>query len=263
MNYHRFSVAALLAALAITFSPSALAAGDPFVGTWKANPAKSQVAGYKDQIKPLGGNQYDWIEGDIHATIVADGRDHPFKFGGTYSIKQESPDQWVLTFKRNGRVTDVETWMLADGGQQWNSESKGTRPDGSSFTASRTRTRIGAGSGFAGTWEARSFQPSSVSNWVIEPYGKNGLSFRTPADKEHQNVKFDGKQYPDYGPRVSPGATSSVKRIDEHTIQMTDELKGEVTDTQNLKVSADGKTLTDTIHVKGETAPLIHVYEKM
>ncbi|MGH9439722.1 MAG: hypothetical protein ACRD22_18010 [Terriglobia bacterium] len=45
MNYYRFSVAALLAALTITFSATALAANDPFVGTWKVNPAKSQLAG--------------------------------------------------------------------------------------------------------------------------------------------------------------------------------------------------------------------------
>ncbi|MGH9439723.1 MAG: hypothetical protein ACRD22_18015 [Terriglobia bacterium] len=201
--------------------------------------------------------------GNNHLPIIADGRYHPYKFGGTYSVKQESPDRWVLTNKRHGHVTAVHTWTWSDGGQQWNSETKGTRPDGSSYTISRTRTRIGAGSGFAGRWESKRIQRSSWPNWVIKPHGQNGLLFDVPEYKEHQGIKFDGKEYPDHGPTVAPGSTSSAKRIGTHTIQMTDELKGKVTDTQNLKVSPDGKTLTLTISRKGEATPEIIVFEKM
>ncbi|MGH9585108.1 MAG: hypothetical protein ACRD4O_19485 [Bryobacteraceae bacterium] len=221
------------------------------------------MAGQQQEIKSLGGDKYDWIYGDMHMPIVADGREHSTKFGGTYSVKQEAPDKWVMTRMHHGHVTAVHTWTLSDGGQQWNIKTKGTHPDGSSFTENETKTRVGAGSGFAGTWESKHDQLSSFPNWVIGTYGQNGLSFRTPADQEYQNVKFDGKEYPDHGPRVPPGATSSAKRIDEHTIQVTDDLKGKVLDTQELKVSGDGKTLTDTEHVSGEQTPQIIVFEKM
>ncbi|MGH9624417.1 MAG: hypothetical protein ACRD4G_08780, partial [Bryobacteraceae bacterium] len=156
----------------------------------------------------------------------------------------------------------VGTWTLSDGGQQWNIEQKGTRPDGLPLTVESTRTRVGTGSGFAGKWELKNATFSSAPIMIIKPYGNDGLSFRWPYDKEHQDIKFDGKDYPDVGPRVAHGSTSSAKRIGEHTIQATDKLNGKVTDTQELKVSEDGRTLTDTIHVNGEQKPIVNVWKK-
>jgi len=75
-------------------------------------------------------------------------------------------------------------------------------------------------------------------------------------------AKFDGKDYADLGPRIAHGSTSSARRIDEHTIQVTDKLNGKATDTRELKVSEDGRTLTDKTHVTGEQKPLITVWQK-
>ncbi len=202
-----------------TLSPACMwAADDPFVGTWKVNPHKAQVAGQRWEIKDLGGNKYDLLHGDIEQSFVADGADHPNKFGGTWSIKQETPDRWVVTRKHHGNVTSVSTWTLSEGGQQWIEEYKGTRPDGSTYTDSSTAARVGGGSGFVGTWELKSDTESSYSNNVIKPYGQDGLSFTWPADKTYTDMKFDGKDYPAHGPEVAAGFTSSAKRIDEHTI---------------------------------------------
>ena len=125
-----------------------------------------------------------------------------------------------------------------------------------------TSTRIGAGSGFAGKWEVTDATFSSAPVTIVRPYGNDGLSFIWPAANEHQDIKFDGKEYPDVGPRVVHGSTSFEKRTGEHTIQMTDKLNGEVTDTQELKISEDGRTLTDTTYVKGEQKPVIAVFDK-
>ncbi|MGH9772049.1 MAG: hypothetical protein ACRD4Q_10185 [Candidatus Acidiferrales bacterium] len=255
--HKRFLFVTVLTALA---SASLWAADDPFVGTWKGTQHDS--AGQVQQINNLGGNKYDWTYGDNHLTIIADGADHPYRFGGTYSMKQESPDKWVFTHKQDGRLTTVSTWTLLGGGQQWNIEKKGTRPDGSPLKFESTRTRVGTGSGFAGKWELKNETFSSAPVMIIKPYGNGGLSFRWPRDKEHQDIKFDGKDYPDVGPRVPHGSTSSAKRTDEHTIQATDKLNGKVTDTQELKVSEDDRTLTETIHVKGEQKPIVNVWKK-
>ncbi len=44
---------------------------------------------------------------------------------------------------------------------------------------------------------------------------------------------------------------------------MTDNLKGKVIETEELKVSEDGKTLTVTNHVHGEQKPTIVVFDKI
>ncbi|HEX7361224.1 MAG TPA: hypothetical protein VF283_12105 [Bryobacteraceae bacterium] len=250
----------LVTALTALASTSAWAADDPFVGTWKGT--QYGGAGQVQQIKNLGGNKYQLIYGDNHLELIADGKERPYKFGGTYLARQDSPDQCVITRKHDGQVTSVDTWTLSDGDRQWNSKTKGTRPDGSSFTSEATRTRIGAGSGFAGKWKVKNATFSSAPVMIIKPYGNDGLSFRWPRDKEHQDIKFDGKDYPGLGPRVAHGITSSAKRTGEHTIQATDKLNGKVTDTHELKVSEDGRTLTDTIHVQGEQKPFVNVWEK-
>jgi hypothetical protein len=245
-------------ALTILDAASAWATDDPFIGTWRLNMDRSQYGGDVREIKDLGGNNYRWFG----ASILTDAKEHPFTFGGTYLATQESPDRWAVTIKHDGKVTDVSTWTLGDGGQQLRFEDKGTRVDSTPFTEEAIYTREGTGSGPSGKWKLQKMQSSSIDNWVIKPYGNEGLSFVWPADKEHEDIKFDGKDYAYEGPRVTPGRTSSAKRIDNYTIQLTDKLNGKVTVTREAKISQDGRTLTETRHRPGRQNPVIIVYEK-
>jgi hypothetical protein len=237
------------------------AADDPFVGTWKVNWGKSWRGGQTAEFKDLGDNRYEWVRSRVYE-YIADGKEHPFNGGNTYSFGRDSANRWVRTLKHDGQVTSVTVWTLSDDGKRMKLEGKATHPDGTPYTWDQMYIRIGAGSGLLGKWEMQNYQVSSMSDWVIKPYGNDGLSFLWPADKEHQEIKFDGKDYPDYGPEITPGTTSCAKRIDEHTIQVTDKLNGKVTSTHELTVSQDGMTLTDTRHVPGQKQPGIQVFEK-
>jgi hypothetical protein len=245
-------------AMTILDTASAWAADDPFVGTWKLNMAKSQFAGYRREIKDLGGNKYDWFQ----ATVLIDGKEHPFTFGGSYIGRQESPGKWEVTRKHDGKVTSVGTWTLSDDGQQLKAEVQGTRADGTPYTQQSVYTREGKGSGIAGEWKLQNMQATSNSEWVIKPYGTDGLSFAWPTDKDHEDLKFDGKDYAHEGPRETPGETTCAKRIDHYTIQLTDKLNGKVVGTHEAKVSQDGRTLTDTRRSPGQQIPATLVYEK-
>jgi hypothetical protein len=85
-------------------------------------------------------------------------------------------------------------------------------------------------------------------------------------------VKFDGKDYPNVGPNVPAGSTSSARRVngrtldqqtlDQHTLELTGKFNGKVTNTQEIKLSSDGKTLTMTVHATGRTEPNILVFER-
>jgi hypothetical protein len=239
-------------------SVSAYAADDPFLGTWKMN--SNNDAGQVIEIKDLGGNRYDWVYNTKHTEYIADGKEHPV-LGGMLSLSQESPDQWVITARKNGQVVQVLRLTLADGGQLLKEERKATRPDGSAYSDGGEFTRIGSGSGFAGTWEVKNAHESSFLV-VIKPYGEDGLAFWYPADKWHLDLKLDGKDYADPRPAEKPGRTKSGKRIDGYTIELTDKLDGKVTGTDEWKVSPDGKTLTITGHETEQKKPTVTVFDK-
>ena len=104
---------------------------------------------------------------------------------------------------------------------------------------------------------------TSPDEWEIQAYEGDGLSFNTPAYKDTLSMKFDGKDYEEKGPNVAPGSMSSGKRVNAHTLEVTDKMKGEVMDHTKFEVSTDGKTLTLTVHGTGQVNAQTVVYNKI
>jgi hypothetical protein len=104
---------------------------------------------------------------------------------------------------------------------------------------------------------------TSPDEWHIEAYDGDGLTFNTPAYQDVLSMKFDGKDYEEKGPNVAPGSTSAGTRVDPHTLEVTDKVKGLVMDQTKFEVSQDGKTLTLTIRETGQPKALTVVYDKM
>ena len=245
-----------------SLSAARSAADDPFVGKWKLNQSKSKITGERRKIEALGGNKYTISFGDISDTLVADGTDQPVHFGRTESIAQAAPNTWKLVTKQDGRTLYASTWTLSQDGKTMSVDGTATRPDGSTFNYQSTFKRIAGTSGFAGTWESTSLKIGSPDEWVIQPYEGDGLSFVLPAENDTLSMKFDGEDYPENGPNVPPGSASSGHRVDERTLEVTDKVKGKVIDTTRFRVSPDGKTITLTVHEKGQSKPLTIVYDK-
>ena len=99
---------------------------------------------------------------------------------------------------------------------------------------------------------------NSVFVLQVRPYEKNGLSFIDPPQEETKNVKFDGKDYPN----VASGSASSLRRVNAHTLEMTDKFSGKITGTERFKLSSDRKTLTITVQTPGRRDPNILVFER-
>jgi translation elongation factor EF-1alpha len=56
---------------------------------------------------------------------------------------------------------------------------------------------------------------------------------------------------------------SSGQRVNAHTLDVTDKVKGEVMDHTKFEVSPDGKTLTLTVRGAGQANAQTVVYNKM
>ena len=239
------------------------AADDPFCGKWKLNMEKSKFAGEEMKIQDLGGNKNTLTFGNVSDTITADGTDQPVHFGRTVSITPEGSNSWKMVDKKDGTIVSSMTHTLSADGKMQTIKGTDTKPDGGTSDFNVEMKREGSGSGWGGTWESTNVKITSPDEWEIAAYEGDGLTFNTPAYKDTLNMKFDGKDYEEKGPDVAPGSMSSGKRVDAHTLDVTDKVKGEVMDHTKYVVSRDGKTLTLTVHESGQPHALTIVYDKM
>jgi hypothetical protein len=258
--FRRFNCAFALACLV---GGTLMAADDPFCGKWKFDKEKSKVAGEQMKIQDLGNNKFKWTSGNDSDTVTADGTDQPIHYGRTMSLSKEGANSMKMVIKKDGKVLNSMTHSLSDDGKTQTIKGTVTRPDGSTNDFEVVDKRVGGGSGWTGTWESTKVDATSPDEWEISPYDSDGLTFNAPAYQDTTSMKFDGKDYPEKGPNVAAGSMTSGKRIDQHTIELTDKVKGKVMDRQRLEVSSDGKTLTMTIHETGQPNPLTVVYDKM
>jgi hypothetical protein len=239
------------------------AADDPFCGKWKLDKDKSKIAGEQMKIEDLGDNKLRFSFGNDSETVTMDGTDQPIHYGRTMSLTKEGPNSLKMVVKKDGKVLETMTHTLYDDGNTQTIKGTDMKPDGTTSDFEVVDKRVGSGSGWAGTWESTKVDFTSPDEWDIDKYGKDGLTFYTPAYKDTLSMNFDGKDYAEKGPNVPAGSMSSGKRIDAHTLEMTDKIQGKVMDHQKFEVSPDGKTLTLTIHETGQPNELTIVYDKM
>jgi hypothetical protein len=231
------------------------AANDPFVGKWKVNPSKSKLT---DQMKveAVGANKYaiTFAPGAVD-TIVADGSDQPALRGTTFSIMVEGPNNWKVIRKKEGRTVIMAKWTLSADGKTLTDAYTQYGDDGSTLSLDYVYQRTAGTSGFAGTWESVSEEVKSEIELQIQPYEGDGLSFNSAAAGMNQNIKFDGKDYPDLNPNMAPGSTSSGRRVNERSLEITDKVQGKIADNRQIELSKDLKTLTIAIRRVGQSKP--------
>jgi hypothetical protein len=214
------------------------AADDPFLGKWKVNPSKSKIT---DEMKVavVGENKYAIDFGSEVDTVVADGTDQPALRGTTLSLTVEGPNNWKVVFKKDGRKTTQGVWTLSADGKTLDDAFTQYKPDGSPIiNVHYTYQRTAGNSGFTGTWDSVNAEMDSSLELEIKPYDGDGISIGSLGGT--QNIKFDGKDY---------------RRLNQRSLEITDKSQGKITDTRQIEVSADLKTLTMRIRLPGEKEP--------
>jgi len=250
--FNRIFYFLLAASLIASASP---AANDPFIGKWKVNASKSKLTD-EMKVEPAGPNKYalTLAVGAAVETIVADGTDQPGMTGTTVSVTVKDPNNWTIVRKKDGRMLLTADWTLSADGKTLTDEFTGYQPDGSKLSAHYVYARTAGSSGFAGTWDSESEQVSGIT-LQIQPYEVDGLSISNSEVRSTQSLKFDGNDFPDLGPDAPAGLTSSGRRVNERSVEITHKLKGKITSTQHLELSPDLKTLTLTIIRAGDSKP--------
>ena len=248
--------------LGLCAAPLALAGDDSFVGKWKFNQEKSTLNGLTYKVGQAGKDEYTFTFGDDVETLTL-GKEHTTKFGNAWLVTQSNPKAWKWVQKHDGKVTSDATWTVSDDGATSTYDSTETRPDGStSHDVSKLKRTAGSGTGLAGTWESTEIKVGSPTVIEIASWEGDGYSLKNPTYMSMTNFKLDGKDYTPKGPQVSKDTTLSGKSAGAHKMELTHKLKGKMIETDSWELSADGKTLTDTIHFSGESKPEVDVYER-
>jgi hypothetical protein len=239
----------------------AWAAENPLIGEWKLDPSKSRLPD-EMKVERESGNKYEFDLGLGREPIVVDGTDQPAYGGTLLSVSAEAPDTWIVQRKKDGRLLIMGTWKLSKDGSTLTDYFREFESDGSTLSVDYIYQRTGGGSGFAADWQSIKETMNSPYFVQVKEFQADGLSFITPSENKTQNVKFDGKDYPNEGPNVGRGASSSIRRLDTRTLVITDKTDGKVTDTETIALSADLKILTITVHFTGRDKPNVMVLER-
>ena len=253
------SIAVLLAVCLITIT--AWAATSPFIGEWKLDPTKTRMPD-EMKVQSQGGNKYAFDFGAGAETIVVDGSDQPGNGGTLLSVKVEAPDTWIVERKKDGRSLLKARWKLSRDGKTLTDYYQQFDADGSTLSMDYVYQRTGGGSGFAADWQSIKETMNTPFFLSVKEFQGEGLSFIFPSEHKTKNVKFDGKDYPNEGQNAGRGASSSLRRVDERALVITDKANGKVTDTEEVGLSADLKILTLTVHVAGSNKPVVLVFDR-
>jgi hypothetical protein len=238
----------------------AWAGQSPFIGEWKLDPSKSRMPD-EMKVQSEGGNKYAFDFGGGTESIVVDGSDQPGYDGTLLSVKAEAHDSWIVERKKNGRLLLKATWKLSKDGSTLTDYYREFGPDGSTLSMDYVYHRTGRGSGFAADWQSIKETMNSPYLIQVKEFQGDGLSLITPS--KTRNVKFDGKDHPNEGANAGAGGgTSSIRWMDERTLVIIDKADGKVTDTEEIRLSADLQTLAITVHIAGRDKPNVLVFER-
>ena len=194
--------------------------------------------------------------------IVADGTDQLGLEGALLSAKQEAPDTWIVERKKR-RPVDAQSDVEAFGGRQnAHGHYREFESDGSTLSLDYVYQRTGGGSGFAGDWQSIKETRNTPLSMEVKAHEGDGLSFLAPAQHRPENVKFDGKDYPEDGSNAGQGPAISARQVDEHNLVITHKYNGKLTGTEDVALSADLKTLTITLRFTGRDKPDVMVYQR-
>lgn len=236
---------------------------DPFIGKWTLVPSRSRMPD-EMKVQSRGGNTYAFdFGGGAVETIVVDGSDQPGLGGTRLSVKANAPDTWIVTRKNGDRLLLSATWKLSTDGARLTDYFREREADGSTFSVDYVYERIGGGSGFAADW--RSVKETINSPFLLEvrEFQGDGLSFVDPLARKTRDLKFERTNGAPRGvPDAGKGVSSSLRRVGERALVITNKYDGEVSNTEEFALSADLATLTMTVRIVGRDRPYVLVFER-
>jgi hypothetical protein len=234
-----------LAVLVCLAAGTALAADDPWLGTWKLDLAQSKLTG--DTITfTKNAKGYHFSDGSSDSYDFAiDGKEYPRGHDRTVTWTEVNDHTWDSMVTGGGEPpVKIHRELSADGKTLTNTVT-GTRPDGSSLNDSTVWSRQSGGSGLVGKWKDVKTNQGGPSTFVITSPAAGVYRWYYPEYKTSTEGKLDGSDLPVTGPGMAQGSTFSAKAAGPRKLTYTIKYHGKIESTGTQTVAPDGKSYTD------------------
>lgn len=261
MRPGRFLAATLWLLIALATTATA-AAQNPFVGTWKLNQEKSQLAGDTLKFGPAQGQAIELTAGGITYSFRIDGQNYAMPTSQIAIWRETSPTSWTTEYrKEDGKLLSSDSWKLSPDGKTLSVTTSGVKADGDLYTDTTVYERTAGTNGLIGDWKSTQVKLSSPDEFSIQALGLDGLVLKVPAMKLSCEAHFDGKEVAADGPDLPPGLRLSFERTGPYSFRLVQKLNGKPMSTSVFTVSEDRRTMTEVGGAPGDP-PSTMVWEK-
>ena len=238
------------------------AAQTPFVGTWKLNQDKSQLAGDTMKFGPAQGDAIELKAGGLTYSFRVDGKNYAMPSGNIAVWRQTNPTSWTTEYRKtDGSLLSRDSWQLSADGQKLSVITSGVKADGDLYTNTAEYVRTAGSNGLTGAWKSTEVKLSSPDEFSIGEVGLDKLVLKVPAMKVTCEVTADGKEVAVEGPDIPSGLRLSLIRTGPYTFKLVQKLNGSVVSTSLYTVSEDRETMTEVGGAPGDP-PATMVWEK-
>jgi len=240
----------LFCTLALCFTTLAIAADNPavnpWIGTWKLDPAKSHFIGDTFTYSKLPSGMMHFTDGStVSYDFAIDGKPYKAAYDRTTVWTAAGTNAWNSVTSANGKVIYKAHHVLSADGKTLTNTYTGAKPDGSSFNDETVYTRVTGTNGLEGKWRSTKVNISAPDTFVVSSPSAGILHWDIPSYKESVEGKPDGTDHPITGPTVPPGLTLSFKYLSPTKISYTVKNNGKPDGYGIQTLSADGKSFTD------------------
>ncbi len=265
-SFRQFAVCALFSAAALCVAAPSHAQS-PFDGTWLTNLSQTKFSP-KPQTFYISAGWYHCVSCNPAFDVQADGQDHPVtgQSYDTISVTIVDPHTISIVTKKGGSVDFEQTRTVSADGKTLTVKTTGHPMNGGppvTFEAVGKRSGIAPSGVHATSGDWIVAKESGSANALLTTYKTNGDEFTmTTPTGETYTAKFDGTLYPVKGSYGWDGV--SMKKINDHTIQETDQRGDTVLSVSTMTVAASGKSMTvvDTSKVTGRTTTYVATKQK-
>ncbi len=227
----------------LLLAPSLLFAQSRFDGTWEMKMDTLRFSATPEEYL-LEKGVYHCVTCAPRVDVKADGIEQGVAghYFNTIAIRVVDAQSVEFVQKKDGKVTFTVTETVSRDGRTMTEEFVNTMQ---AETVSGTARFVRAGNGPAGShalsgkWQMQTVKNATRAG-TLTTYQSVSGGLNISDGSQSYMAKFDGKDYPAGG---DSHATTSLKLVDEYTIEETDKEDGKIVVVTLMTVSKDGKTM--------------------
>jgi hypothetical protein len=237
----------ILCSLLLLSAGAVSAAESPWAGTWKLDPAKSQLGGDTFSYSKGPGALLHYSDGVVAFDFGTDGKDYKSAYDRTTTWTQTGPNSWDSVNKHGGKVLSKVQRTLSADGKTLTIHYTGTRADGVAFDDKDVYTRISAGDGLLGTWKSVQVGPTGgpPQTFIISSPATGVIRYEVPDMQAHAEGTADGTDHPLVGGNTPEGMTIRFKLTTPTQIKYVVKVNGKEDSEGVQTIATDGRSFTD------------------